>query len=208
MLLWIASFCLVGSWIIPLLAHAAGFRKESLTYGGRALCSLLTDITEGLTGITILHHCLARFHPLPSHWFRFSIEGKWQFDVALGCLMFPMVNWLSQVKLDLLPILPSSPITVSGIEQSIVARDPGAMTSYAIVVSIYAPVWEEIVFHGFLLPSLTRYIARMVLNSCEFSSFCFVMLQFAEDDDACIPRSGDGCCLCAIKEPIVIHSFS
>ncbi|KAJ4957946.1 hypothetical protein NE237_025057 [Protea cynaroides] len=29
MLLWIASFWFVGSWIIPFLAHAAGFSKES-----------------------------------------------------------------------------------------------------------------------------------------------------------------------------------
>ncbi|KAI4370263.1 hypothetical protein MLD38_018630 [Melastoma candidum] len=89
---------------------------------------------------------------------RLRLKGKWHFDVALGCLMFPVVNRLSQINLDLLPIQPSTPVALSSMEQSILARDPVAMALYAIVVTICAPVWEEIVFRGFLLPSLTRYM--------------------------------------------------
>ncbi|XAR52269.1 hypothetical protein NMG60_11020238 [Bertholletia excelsa] len=175
-LLWIASFWFIGSWIIPFLAHIAGFRKESLTYRGQALYSLLTDVAEGLAGIAILHRCLARFRPLSSDWFRFSLKGKWQFDVLLGCLMFPLVNRLSQVNLNLLPILPSTPVTVSSVEQSIIARDPVAMALYALVVSVCAPIWEEIVFRGFLLPSLTRYMP--VWCSILVSSVAFALAHF------------------------------
>ncbi|XP_010272481.1 PREDICTED: uncharacterized protein LOC104608243 [Nelumbo nucifera] len=176
MLLWIASFWFVGSWIVPFLAHAAGFSKESLTYRGQALYSLLTDVAEGLAGIAILQRCLNRFRPLPSDWFRFSLNGNWQLDVVLGCLMFPLVNQLSQVNLNLLPLLPSTPVVVSSVEQSIVARDPVAMALYAIVVSICAPVWEEIVFRGFLLPSLTKYMP--VWCSILVSSVAFALAHF------------------------------
>lgn len=176
MLLWVSSFWLVGSWIVPFLAYALGFRKESLTYRGQALYSLLTDVAEGLTGIAILHRCLARFHPLSSDWFRFSFRGKWHIDVGLGCLMFPLVNKLSQVNLNLFPLLPSSPVTVSNAEQSIVARDPIAMTLYAIVVAVCAPMWEEIVFRGFLLPSLTKYMP--VWSSILVSSVAFALAHF------------------------------
>ncbi|XP_011022595.1 PREDICTED: uncharacterized protein LOC105124322 isoform X2 [Populus euphratica] len=158
MLLWVVSFWFIGSWVIPFAAHIAGFNKESLTFRGQALFSLVTDVTEGLAGIAILHRCLSRFRPLSSDWFRFRLKGNWVFDVALGCLMFPLVNRLSQFNLSLLPILPSTPVTLSSVEQSIAARDPMAMVLYAIVVSVCAPVWEEIVFRGFLLPSLTRYM--------------------------------------------------
>ncbi|CAA6665930.1 unnamed protein product [Spirodela intermedia] len=158
-LLWIATFWFVGSWIVPFLAHAAGFSKESLTYRGQALYSLLTDVVEGLAGIAILHRCLARFFPLPPGWFRFSLKGNWQLDVVLGCVMFPLVNLLSQLNMDLVPMVSSSPVGVSSVEQSILARDPVAMALYAVVVSVCAPVWEEIVFRGFLLPSLTRYMS-------------------------------------------------
>ncbi|XP_034711101.1 uncharacterized protein LOC117933712 isoform X2 [Vitis riparia] len=173
MLLWIASFWLVGSWIIPFLAHKAGFRKETMTHRGQALYGLLGEVTEGLSGIAILHICLARFHPLPSDWFRLSLEGKWHFDVGLGCLMFPLVNRLSQINENLLPVAPSTPVTGSSVQQSIVARDPVAMALYAVFLSVCAPIWEEIFFRGFLLPSLTRYMpvwCSILMSSVAFAS--------------------------------------
>ncbi|KAJ6812577.1 uncharacterized protein M6B38_148355 [Iris pallida] len=176
MLLWIASFWFVGSWIIPFLAHASGFSKDSLTHRGQALYSLLTDVAEGLAGIAILHRCLSRFRPLPPGWFRFSLKGTWHFDVGLGCLLFPLVNFLSQLNINMIPSLPSPPVGVSSVEQSIVARDPVAMALYAVVVSVCAPVWEEIVFRGFLLPSLTRY---MPLSwSIVVSAIAFALAHF------------------------------
>nr|XP_025676333.1 uncharacterized protein LOC112776394 isoform X2 [Arachis hypogaea] len=176
MLLWIASFWFVGSWIVPFLASMAGFRKESLTYRGQALYSLLTDIAEGVVGIVILHRCLAKFKPLTSDWFKFEFKGNWLFDVSLGCLMFPVINHLSQVNLNLLPVLQSSPVTVSSVEQSIVARDPVAMALYAMVVSVCAPIWEEIVFRGFLLPSLTKYMP--LWSAILVSSVAFALAHF------------------------------
>ncbi|XP_019200532.1 PREDICTED: uncharacterized protein LOC109194101 isoform X2 [Ipomoea nil] len=179
MLLWIASFWLVGSWIIPFLAHSAGFRKESLTYQGLALYSLLTDAAGGIAGMAILHRRLAKFFPLPSNWFKFSLGGKWHFDVGLCCVMFPLINRLSQVNLNLFPFLPSTPVTVSNVGQSIVVRDPVAMTLYAILVSICAPIWEEIIFRGFLLPSLTRHQGGPFgFKSISGSGFCLLRASF------------------------------
>lgn len=172
MLLWTTSFWFVGSWVIPFLAHIAGFRKDTLTHRGQALCSLLTDVFEGLAGIGILHRCLSRFRPLPPNWFRFSLKGKWPFDVIMGCVLFPLVNHVSRINIYLVPVLPTAPIGVSSVEQSIIARDPVAMAMYAIVVSVCAPIWEEIVFRGFLLPSLTRYMplwASILVSSMGFA---------------------------------------
>ncbi|GMI76437.1 snowy cotyledon 4 [Hibiscus trionum] len=176
MLLWVAAFWFIGSWVVPFAAHMAGFSKESLSFRGQALFSLVTDVTEGLAGIAILHRCLSQFHPLPSDWFKFSLRGKWLVDVALGCLMFPLVNRLSQFNLNLLPLMPSTPVTLTSVEQSILARDPVAMALYAIVVSICAPVWEEIVFRGFLLPSLTKYMP--VWCAILVSSVAFALAHF------------------------------
>ncbi|KAE8710802.1 CAAX amino terminal protease family protein isoform 3 [Hibiscus syriacus] len=88
MLLWEAAFWFVGSWMVPFAAHMAGFSKKYLTFRWQALFSLVTDVTVGLDVIAILHRCLSQFHPLPSDWFKFSLRGKWLFDVALGCLCF------------------------------------------------------------------------------------------------------------------------
>ncbi|CAI0444678.1 unnamed protein product [Linum tenue] len=176
MLLWVVTFWFIGSWVVPFAAHVAGFNKESLTFRGQALFSLVTDVTEGLAGIAILHRCLSKFRPLSSDWFRFTPRGNWMLDVALGCLMFPLVNRLSQFNLSLLPILPSTPVTLSSVEQSIAARDPVAMALYAMVVTVCAPVWEEIVFRGFLLPSLTKYMP--VWCAILVSSVAFALAHF------------------------------
>ncbi|XP_073285713.1 uncharacterized protein [Primulina huaijiensis] len=176
-LFWIMSFWFIGSWMIPFAAHITGFSRESLTFRGQALFSLLTDVTEGLAGILILYRSLSRFRPLSSDWFRFTLKGKWLFDVLLGCSMFPLVNRLSQFNLDLLPpVLPSTPLTLSSVEQSIMARDPIAMALYALVLVVCAPLWEEIVFRGFLLPSLTKYMP--VWCSVLVSSAAFALAHF------------------------------
>ena len=116
MLLWIASLWLVGYWIVPFLAHKAGFRMESLTYRRQALYGLLVDVIVGVSGIAMSHCCLASSHPLPSDRFRLSLAGKWHFDVGLNCLMFSLVNHLPEVNQKLLPVVPSSPVTGSSIQ--------------------------------------------------------------------------------------------
>eukprot|EP01018_Ginkgo_biloba_P000614 Gb_21879 [translate_table: standard] len=175
MFLWFFAFWFVGSWIIPFAAHTVGFSKDTLTYRGQALYSLVTDIAEGMVGLAILYRCLARFHPLPNDWFRISWKGNWHIDACLGCLMFPLVNRLSQINLDLLPF--PSPFSASHVEQSIMARDPVAMLLYAIVVSVCAPIWEEVIFRGFLLPSLTRYMP--IWSSILVSAIAFALAHFS-----------------------------
>lgn len=172
-LLWITAFWFVGSWLVPFGAGMMGFNKVSLTYRGQALLSLLTDVIEGLAGAAILYRCLSQFRPLPSDWFRFSMRGNWLFDVTIGCLMFPLVNRLSQFNLDLLPLLPSTP--VSSIEHSIMARDPVAMALYAVLLTVCSPMWEEMVFRGFLLPSLTKYMP--IWCSILVSSVAFALVH-------------------------------
>lgn len=177
-LLWVASFWFIGTWLVPFAVHLSGFSRDSLSFRGQALYSLLTDVTEGISGILILRVCLARFHPLPPNWFTFNLKSKQQYlDVTLGCLMFPIIHRLSQFNLDLLPLLPSTPVVMSHVEQSIVARDPVAMALYAVVVTVCAPLWEEVVFRGFLLPSLTKYMP--VWCAIVVSSLAFALAHFS-----------------------------
>ncbi|KAL3678655.1 hypothetical protein R1sor_021611 [Riccia sorocarpa] len=170
MVLWFAAFWVMGSWIIPLAAQLAGFSRHSLSFRGQALYSLITDIAEGTVGIWILRRCLARFVPFPDGWFRISLKGEWLLEACWGCLVFPLVNRLSQLNLFLLP-LPTSTANAY-VEQSMMSRDPIATLLYAIVISVCAPVWEEVIFRGFLLPSMTRYLPL-------WGAICVSALAFA-----------------------------
>ncbi|XP_022763419.1 uncharacterized protein LOC111308961 [Durio zibethinus] len=112
-LYWVAAFWFIGSWMIPFATHMTVFSKESLTFRGQALFHLIIEATEGLAGIATRQRCLSQFHPLPSDWFKFSLRGQWHFNVVLGCLMFPVVNRLSQFNLNLLSLMPSAPVTLT-----------------------------------------------------------------------------------------------
>ncbi|GLJ23834.1 hypothetical protein SUGI_0452730 [Cryptomeria japonica] len=174
--LWYSAFWLVGFWIIPMLAYATGFNKESLSYRGQALYSLVIDLVEGTVGMTILYRCLLRDHPFPYKFFNISWKGDWFINACLGCLMFPLTHQLQRLNLNLLPVSPS--LTASSIvDQSKLVRDPIAMLLYAAVVSICAPIWEEIIFRGFLLPSLTRYMS--IWSSIFVSAVAFALAHYS-----------------------------
>ena len=88
--------------------------------------------------------------------------------------MFPLVNRLSQIDLELL--LFPSPIIESHVEKSIMARDLVAMILYSILVSICAPIWEEVIFWGFLFPSLTCYMP--IWSYVLISAIAFALAHF------------------------------
>ncbi|CAI5500908.1 unnamed protein product [Closterium sp. Naga37s-1] len=156
MFLWFLAFWLIGSWLVPLLAQALGLRRAAMSLRAHALYSLLTDLAEMTVGIAILNRCLTRFQPLPPHWFPVHLSGRWYLQALLACSFFPFVQLLSKLNLQLLP-LPLKFQATTHLEQSIHSHDPIATLLYAIAVAVCAPVWEEVVFRGFLLPSLTRY---------------------------------------------------
>lgn len=111
---------------------------------------------------------------------------EWVPAVLLGCLAFPLVGWAarwaaaagldaaaspSPSPFSLPPPLPIDGDAVSSAGGSLVleagaaaAAAPGgggaaaaAALGYALVVAVCAPLWEEAVFRGFLLPSLAAY---------------------------------------------------
>ncbi|KAG6550420.1 hypothetical protein Mapa_008383 [Marchantia paleacea] len=175
MVLWFAAFWVMGSWMIPIAAQLAGFSRHTLSFRGQALYSLITDIAEGTVGIWILKRCLARFLPLPEGWFPINLKGKWLVEACWGCLLFPLVNKLSQLNLFLLPL--PTPLTTSYVEQSMMSRDPVATLLYAVVISVCAPVWEEVIFRGFLLPSMTRYLP--LWGAISVSALAFALAHFS-----------------------------
>lgn len=165
---------------IPFLLHTAGFRKESLTYSGQALYSLLTDVAEGLAGTATLRCSLQDFISffLTGSSLALKESGNWMLLWGASCFpgQWTLIRWTStcghhfQMNFNLWPPLPSAPVTVSSFEQSVAAWGPMPMILYAVAVSVCAPIWLEIIFRGFLLPSLTRYIHAW-LSSVAFAMF-------------------------------------
>ena len=209
MILWFASFLLVGHIGLPSAVRWLGFNCRELSTRGLALYSLSADVVEMFVGLGVLYQCLRPYFPLPERWFPVSLKGKWWKEVLLGCTVFPIVSTLNNLNSSLMPI-PSSSLPASPWEQSLLSNDIVSILFYVAVVSFVAPIWEEFIFRGFLLPSFTRYF-RLDL-SILLSSLVFALAHFSTE--RLIPLTFLGMLMCVvyirsknILAPIILHSL-
>jgi len=107
-------------------------------------------------GLLVLYFSVKPFLPVPEDWFRFKFRSNWILWGFGGYLVaLPLVIVVSLINQQLWqgqggsnPILP---LALEG-------RDSTALLIFFLTASVAAPVFEEIMFRGFLLPSLTRYL--------------------------------------------------
>jgi len=116
--------------------------------------------------------------------FRWRRAREWAPAVAAGCLAFPAVGWAARAAAGAFgagPLEDAATAAGAGAAAAVAgaaaaggglvaeagaaaAAAPGggavaaaAAVGYALVVAVCAPLWEEAVFRGFLLPSLAAY---------------------------------------------------
>ncbi|UBF25743.1 CPBP family intramembrane metalloprotease [Kovacikia minuta CCNUW1] len=122
----------------------------------RAGYILINYILLAAGGLAVLFWSIRQYFPLPEGWFRLSLKGNW-FWWGLGgyfaalplVIVVSLVNqaiWKGQGGSN--PILP---IALEG-------KDNIALAIFFLTASLAAPLFEETLFRGFLLPSLTRYL--------------------------------------------------
>ena len=157
----VVGFFFVGQILIPylLLPVSLAFLKlnpASFDPRSKAFYIFATYLLLSAGGLSVLYFSVRSFLPLPEGWFRINWRGNWFFwglggyFVALPLvILVSLINqqfWQGQGGSN--PILP---IVLEG-------RDSVALAVFFGTAAIAAPVFEEIVFRGFLLPSLTRYL--------------------------------------------------
>jgi membrane protease YdiL (CAAX protease family) len=171
----ILGFFFVGQIALPLLLgifqSASGLEPTSLTEQGRAFFILTNYLLLAAAGLGVLYFSIKPFFPLPEGWFRIDFtKGNW-FWWGLGgyfaalplVILISLINqkiWQGQGGSN--PILP---IALEG-------KDPIALFIFFFTAAIAAPIFEEILFRGFLLSSLTRYFpvwGAIVLSSLLFA---------------------------------------
>ena len=107
-------------------------------------------------------------------------------------------------------VLRGNTLPVSPWEQSLMSNDLVSILFYVAVVSLVAPIWEEMIFRGFLLPSITRYFRVDV--AVLLSSLIFALAHFSME--RLIPLTFLGMLMCVvyirsrnILAPIILHSL-
>lgn len=162
---------LIGQFLLPQSLNLLGIRASAL--GGREQAFLVLTSYLLLAGGTllVLYLSLKPFFPLPDGWFRPGWGGNWLgWGLAGYCVAWPVVllvsqlnQWIWQGQGGSNPLLP---IALEG-------KDPIALGIFFFTASVAAPVFEETLFRGFLLPSLTPYLptwGAIALSSLLFAT--------------------------------------
>jgi membrane protease YdiL (CAAX protease family) len=153
----VGGFFFVGQLLIPFIFSNLPLTSLSLDIRGKAIVVLATYLAMSLGTLLVLYFALRRFFPLPANWFRIEWRGRWwawglggyvmAIPLVIGVSLVNQVIW--QGKGGSNPILP---LALQG-------NDLLSFLIFSTTASLAAPIFEEIIFRGFLLPSLTRYLS-------------------------------------------------
>ncbi len=152
---FIVGFFLMGQLVIPLALQLLNLKPAGSNVRIQAFYVLASYLLVAFGGLAVLYLSIKRFLPLPEGWFRFK-RGNW-FLWGLGgyCVALPLVVVVSLLNQKLWhgqggsnPLLS---LVLSG-------QDKVALAIFFFTAAVAAPLFEEFLFRGFLLPSLTRYL--------------------------------------------------
>lgn len=147
---------LIPYFLLPLSMSVFHLNPASFDPRSKAFYILATYLLLSAGGLSVLYFSVRSFLPLPENWFRINWRGNWfLWGVGGYFVALPLVVLVSLINQQLWqgqggsnPILP---IVLEG-------KDNLALAVFFATAAIAAPVFEEIMFRGFLLPSLTRYL--------------------------------------------------
>jgi uncharacterized protein len=165
------GFFFSGQIALPLLIQVSGI--DFSAFGGRASAvnTLIYYVLMATSALTVLYLSIRKYLPLPEGWFQATSKRNWigwglgGYFVALPLmLLVSVINqqiWQGQGG--------SNPLLQIVLEEG----DPVALGLFFFTAAVAAPVFEEILFRGFLLPSLTRYFpvgGAIALSSLIFAT--------------------------------------
>lgn len=152
----IVGFFFLGQLVLPLVLGALGLDFEGLGNRGRALFSMVYYVMMAVGGLTVLFFSIRAYLPLPEGWFRVSLQGKWWAWGLGGYLTaLPLMVVISLLNQQIWQGQGgSNPLLQTVLQEN----DWVALGIFYATAAIAAPIFEEILFRGFLLPSLTRYM--------------------------------------------------
>ena len=171
---FVVGFFFVGQIIVPLLLSRLiphGLSSVRL----QAFYVLISYLLVAFGALSVLYYSIKNFFPLAEDWFRFRLRDKWflwGFGGYLAAL--PIVLLVSVINQKLWEGQGGNNPLLQLVLKS---QDSLALMMFFFTAAIAAPLFEEILFRGFLLPSLTRYLP--VWGSILISSLLFAVVHLS-----------------------------
>ncbi|BAQ65029.1 CPBP family intramembrane glutamic endopeptidase [Geminocystis sp. NIES-3709] len=152
---FIVGFFFLSQVLLPIIFGIGGFNPAVLGIKGKALYVLLSYFLMAGGGLLVLYLSLKPFFPLPQDWFKITNKNWYWWGIGGYLVAIPSVFFVSILNQQLWQGRGgSNPLLLLALE----SQDKFALAIFFITASIAAPIFEEIMFRGFLLPSLTRYL--------------------------------------------------
>ncbi len=178
MVLWFTAFFGLSLALIPLLARLLRVTAGSVNPLTQAAFALLTYSLLMATGLTIIYISIRPFVAQPAAWLPIKLAGNWFWWGLAGYFAaLPLVVVVSLVNQRLLqnhgggnPIL----------EIILGSHDRLTIGILWFMVAVLAPVFEETLFRGFFLTSLTRYFPTWSAIALSGSLFAIAHLNVAD----------------------------
>ena len=158
---FILGFFAIGQIVVPLIRSIGlkllGIQPNTLTGGTQAGIILFSYGLMAAGSVLTLRYAVKSYLPLPEGWFQFNWQnGRWlAWGIGGYCVALPIVILVSLANQQIWQGQGGSNPILSIVLEN---RDPVAITCFFLTASIAAPLFEETLFRGFLLPSLTRYL--------------------------------------------------
>ena len=165
MLGWAAAFVATGVAVGPLFLRALGaVSPADLSASDKALYLLVNQIAETVVGLTIVYKGVDKFRPLPGDVLvtdparPFARRDGWLTWALLTAVASPFAiacaGALAAAVSGSEPVGRGTADAVAGV----LGADASTVAALFVVTAILAPILEETVFRGFLLPSLTKWM--------------------------------------------------
>ncbi|MDF5706342.1 MAG: type II CAAX endopeptidase family protein [Nostoc sp. S4] len=167
---FVLGFFFMGQLFVPALLSLLPIERPVTDVRLQAFSVLVSYILVASGALLVLYFSIKRFFPLPEFWFRLRFQDKW-FLWGLGgyCAALPIVVVVSLINQQLWQGQGgSNPLLQLALE----SQDGVALGIFFFTAAIAAPFFEELLFRGFLLPSLTRYLpvwASILVSSLLFA---------------------------------------
>jgi uncharacterized protein len=149
------GFFFVGQFLLPFVFGAV-ISPGSLTMRGQGIYVFASYASMSILTIGVLYFSIKSYLPLPPDWFKFNWKSNWLLWGIGGYLVAtPIVIVVSILNEKIWQGQGgSNPLLQIVLE----GKDSTALLLFFLTAAVAAPLFEEFLFRGFLLPSLTRYV--------------------------------------------------
>ncbi|MEM6836380.1 MAG: type II CAAX endopeptidase family protein [Cyanobacteria bacterium P01_C01_bin.120] len=170
----VGGFLFMGQLVVPLMiSPLRGLLAPNIR--GQAIFALSYYLLMSAGTIAVLWLAIRAYRPLTADWFKVTVRSRWWLWGVGGYLVaLPLMLTVSVLNQQIWQGQGgSNPLLQTVLE----AQDPIALAIFFATASIAAPLFEELLFRGFLLPSLTRYLS--VWGAIIVSSLIFAIAHLS-----------------------------